>query len=446
MKGSAIFSDVPKGSYYDDAVGEMYGLGVIKGYDGGKFGPNDYVTRGQVAVMMQRLRAELTGQVVTSSSSSRSSASSTSTSSSSTSVQQSNPHGLFRFTAATFSTDENAGTATITVIRSSGADDEASVEYAVTAGTATAEDDFEILSGELDFSDGESTKTIQIKIKDDSTSEGNETVNVTLSSPTGGAALGTPSTTVLTIRDNEASSTSTSSTTGGATSSVNSKGTLNFSALEYQIAENGGTLTVTVERSGGTTGEVGVAYATSHGTGNGTNYAATNGTLTFAAGDASKTFTVSITDNDTVNGSKTFNIALSAPTGGATLGTAKNTKVTISDDEVAPVGSGSFVMDDDSYSVLENGGSVQVIVKRIGGATGEKKVDYATVNGLAQAGYDFTATSGTLTFKSGEAQKIITIPILTDAMNDPGETFTVRLTGNGSTVGNPSEATVNIDQ
>src|SRR3990167_4117553 len=81
--GSSVFPDVPAGSYFDSAVGDMYAAGIITGYSNGKFGPNDYVTRGQVAVLMQRLRNELTGGSVSVSSSSRSRSSESSESSSS---------------------------------------------------------------------------------------------------------------------------------------------------------------------------------------------------------------------------------------------------------------------------------------------------------------------------------------------------------------------------
>ena len=57
--GSSIFSDVEYGSYYDEAVGELNAAGIINGYGNGKFGPNDNVTRGQVVVLMKRLRDEL---------------------------------------------------------------------------------------------------------------------------------------------------------------------------------------------------------------------------------------------------------------------------------------------------------------------------------------------------------------------------------------------------
>lgn len=52
--GYAQFSDVKSGAYYEDAVYTMSSLGVIKGYDNGQFGPDDFVTRGQVATMLNR--------------------------------------------------------------------------------------------------------------------------------------------------------------------------------------------------------------------------------------------------------------------------------------------------------------------------------------------------------------------------------------------------------
>ena len=54
-------------------------------------------------------------------------------------------------------------------------------------------------------------------------------------------------------------------------------------------------------------------------------------------------------------------------------------------------------------------------------------VDYATSDGTATAGHDYTATSGTLTFNPGDAAKSINVPLLDDAVDDGGETMTVTL-------------------
>ena len=54
-------------------------------------------------------------------------------------------------------------------------------------------------------------------------------------------------------------------------------------------------------------------------------------------------------------------------------------------------------------------------------------VDYATSDGTATAGQDYTATSGTLTFAPGDAAKAINVAVLDDAIDDGGETMTLTL-------------------
>ena len=54
-------------------------------------------------------------------------------------------------------------------------------------------------------------------------------------------------------------------------------------------------------------------------------------------------------------------------------------------------------------------------------------VDYATADGTAKAGEDYTATSGTLTFGPGESSKTVSVPILDDALDEGEETFVLRL-------------------
>ncbi|MFM6442541.1 MAG: Calx-beta domain-containing protein, partial [Dolichospermum sp.] len=54
-------------------------------------------------------------------------------------------------------------------------------------------------------------------------------------------------------------------------------------------------------------------------------------------------------------------------------------------------------------------------------------VNYATANGTATAGLDYTATNGTLTFAPGVTTQVINIPILNDSFNEADETFTLTL-------------------
>ena len=76
--------------------------------------------------------------------------------------------------------------------------------------------------------------------------------------------------------------------------------------------------------------------------------------------------------------------------------------------------------------------------------SGTVTVDYATADGTATAGEDYTATSGTLTFAPGETVKTVAVPIIDDSVEDSGETFRLLLTEpSGARLGN-SDATGTI--
>jgi hypothetical protein len=115
-------------------------------------------------------------------------------------------------------------------------------------------------------------------------------------------------------------------------------GTIQLSAATYNVDETGGSVTITVTRTGGITGAVGISYATSNGTAlAGSDYSAASGTLSWADSEgASKTFNITITDDPDTEGTEDFNVTLSSPTGGATLGSPSSASVTINDDEAVP--------------------------------------------------------------------------------------------------------------
>jgi hypothetical protein len=115
--------------------------------------------------------------------------------------------GTLQFGSATYTVAEYGGSAPITVTRSGGSKGKVTVNYATSNGTATAGADYSATSGILTFEDGDTTtKTVSIPLIDDTAVEGDETVLLTLSSPTGGAALGAQSSATLTITDNDTNS------------------------------------------------------------------------------------------------------------------------------------------------------------------------------------------------------------------------------------------------
>lgn len=101
----------------------------------------------------------------------------------------------------------------------------------------------------------------------------------------------------------------------------------------------------------------------------------------------------------------------------------------------------------EAFTVSESADSVAVTVSRTGGAAGAVSVDYTTADGTATAGSDYGAVTGTLTWAAGDlTNKTITVPIRTDAIAEPTETFTLVLSSPDDDVnlGTPNRATINI--
>ena len=306
--------------------------------------------------------------------------------------------GSLQFSAATYSVNESGPSATILVSRTGGSAGAVTVNFATSDGTATtAGSDYTAVATTVSFAAGDSaTKTVTIPINNDALVEPDETINLTLSSPTGGALLGSPATAVLTIVDNDA------------------PGSLQFSAAAYSVNESGPTATILVSRTGGSAGAVTVNFATSDGTATtaGSDYTAVTTTVSFAAGDTTnKTVTIPINNDALVEANETINLTLSSPTGGATLGSPATAVLTIVDND-AP---GSLQFSAASYSVNESGPTATILVSRTGGSAGAVTVNFATSDGTATtAGSDYTAVTTTVSFAAGDTtNKTVTIPINT---------------------------------
>lgn len=220
-----------------------------------------------------------------------------------------------------------------------------------------------------------------------------------------------------------------------------------FSAATYSQAEgNSGTVnaTITVSRTGDTSGTNAIDYATSNGTATtaDNDYVAAAGTLTFTAGQASQTFGVTINGDAKYENNETVNLALSNPTNNALLTAPTTATLTITNDDSAP----SVAFNAATTAAYSYSNQVNVPVSLSGSSAFVGSVAYATANGTAIAGTDYTATSGTLVFKANEITKYITVPLINNAGIN-GKTFTVTLSGPVNvTLGAPSTNTVTINR
>jgi hypothetical protein len=112
-------------------------------------------------------------------------------------------------------------------------------------------------------------------------------------------------------------------------------GLLQFNPASYTVAENGGSVTVTVERSGGSTGAVSVEYNTKSGTAIGNeDFVPDTATLFFAEGVTTQTIQLGILYDLVAESDESFSVILSDAVGGATIGAASSAEIVITD--VAP--------------------------------------------------------------------------------------------------------------
>ncbi len=109
--------------------------------------------------------------------------------------------GQVQFKTAAFSVTEDQERAAISLTRSNGSYGKVSVTFVTGEGTARSGLDYTAVSTLVTFDHGQTSQTVLIPIINDERLEGDETVILTLSEPTGDALLGKPATAVLTIRD-----------------------------------------------------------------------------------------------------------------------------------------------------------------------------------------------------------------------------------------------------
>lgn len=225
--------------------------------------------------------------------------------------------GNLSFSASTYSVSEANGSATISVVRSGGSNGQLTVDFSTSNGSASAGSDYTATNGTLVFGPGVTTQTFTVPINNDTGVEGDETINLTLSNVQGGGGLTFPTSAVLTIIDND----------------TNVPGVLSLSSGNYNTAESG-SATITVTRSGGSNGTVTVHYSVTGNTATaGQDFIAVSETLTFGPGEVTKTFSIPILTDGADESDETATITLSAPTGGATLGSPSTATLTILDDD-----------------------------------------------------------------------------------------------------------------
>ena len=306
------------------------------------------------------------------------------------------------------------------------------VDYATRDGTARAGSDYTDTSGTLTFQAGDTEKTVSVPVIDDTVQDTPETLTLRLSNAdppyadSGNVVWGSEEAGVLiadavatgTIRNTEdpAEPRAVSVSADFPESAFTSKRhtgsddrpqvVVAFSEAVAEFAANTPSVSVT--------GASGVSVQTH------TEDGLENAYVFFMTPDGDGDVTFALTTN-----------AACAAGGICTAGGTVLTQVPAAWTIPGPDESESSLSVADAEASEEEDTALDFVVTLDPAASDTVTVDYATSDGTATAGEDYTATSGTVTFASGETTKTVSVPITDDTEDDGGETFTLTL-GNAS--------------
>ena len=343
--------------------------------------------------------------------------------------------GEFAFSTAGYSVLENGTNLVVTVERRIGSSNFTSVAYSTADGTALAFVHYVPVSGTLFFGPGETRATFTVQVLDDIGTNANRMFSVVLSNPQGGARLGAPAQSAVTI--------------------INDDSALGFSASFYSAAENqGSNVVITITRSGSTVGSVVVDFRTgTAGTATpGLDYLPQIAQILFTNGQSIATVTVPVVDDLLVEPNETvdlqlLNQAATYPAGNVSID-VPTAILSIVDDDFS---NGLITFSQPAYTVSERGGFATITVLRLGGSAGAASVFFSTGPGTvnpATAGADYLATNGLIQFADGQSSKSFTVPILDDTLVEGPEQILLTLSGaTGSQIGsNTAVLTILADE
>ena len=305
---------------------------------------------------------------------------------------------------------EGAGRLRFAVTLSRASDQAVTVDYATGApGSAAAGTDYTPADGALSFPAGAvAAQTVEVAILDDAVDEKDEWFTLTLSNAGAPLAGGADTLTATgTIEDDD------------------ELPRIGIAGASFTEGAPGGAMhfAVTLQPASGRV--VTVRYATADVTATaGADYTAVSGALTFPAGATERTLAVPIIDDASDEGAETFVVRLGDVMNAARSADAHTATGTIEDNDDLP----ELRIADASFTEGAAGGAMHFTVTLQPASGHTVSAGYATADGTATAGSDYTSVSGTLSIAAGATSHTITVAILDDDAFEEAESFSVTLT------------------
>ncbi|MGI8810038.1 MAG: Calx-beta domain-containing protein [Acidimicrobiales bacterium] len=301
----------------------------------------------------------------------------------------------------------NAGTkaATFTISRTGATGGPASVRWFTADSTAIAPGDYVAATpATVEFGAGQTTRTLSVVVQGDTAAEADETFVVRLEAATG-ASIGDGTGLGRIVNDDAGFSVNDATVTEGDSGTISA--------------------TFTVSRTGVTTGSSSVRWFTEDGTASasGDYTAVPTTTLSFTAGQMTKTVSVIVRGDTAVEANETFVVRLDGAVG-ATISDGSGLG-RITNDDVATIAVNDVTLTEGQSGTK----SATFTITRSGAVGGPASVVWSTADGTAAASSDYTAVAPTTVgFGPGETIKTLSVTVLGDTAAEANETFLVRLT------------------
>jgi hypothetical protein len=314
------------------------------------------------------------------------------------------------FAPTSYTAAEHEGMVTLTLTRAGELRLPVSIWAEVIDGTTYDYQDYGGAEYLVVFGANEATASFAIQITDDQMPESDEFFDVKLEAVNDDAVPGTRDRATVTIPAND----------------HNLVSTVEFAPTSYTVSEGAGTVTLTLERTGGLNNVVsvwGLVYGIS--TVGSIPVVDSGGVYmaTFGVNETTTSLVVPIVDDDDVEGCETFAVAINQVEGGGAAGERDEAAVTIVDDD-EPASIVEF--DPTSYRVDEGDGMITLTLTRRGNLDEPVSIWADASTGTARLGQDFTG-GAMVDFGEHETTASLAIQILDDQELELDETLAVTL-------------------
>ena len=308
------------------------------------------------------------------------------------------------FGAAEYTAEEGGRAAAVRVRLSADPERQVTIPLSVTPGNGATEADYKIAPSSVTFNSGVTETTVEVTAVDDNVDDDGETLVLGFGIPPHRVHVGSPSTTLVTLADDDDPVVAVS-----------------FGAAEYTAEEGGRAAAVRVRLSADPERQVTIPLSVTPGNGaTEADYRIAPSNVTFNSGVTETTVEVTAVDDDIDDDGETLALGFGIPPYRVHVGSPSTTLVTLADDD-DPVVAVSFGAAE--YTAEEGGRAAAVRVRLSADPERPMTIPLSVTPGNGATEADYKIAPSSVTFNSGVTETTVEVTAVDDDIDDDGETL-----------------------